>query len=224
MTAEHPDDSQGLTPDEWETVKDMVFACHAMPRVAQPAWLDEHCPPGLIRAEVERLLGGASAEPSFMSVPAPEQVLAAPRALPSRIGRFRIERELGAGGMGVVYAAVDERLGRHVALKVLQPDAPLDHERRKRLLWDARAASALTHPNIVTVYETGDSDGVDYVAMELVPGRTLADALHAEPWPVSRVVAVATQIASALEAAHAQGIVHRDLKPSNVILTSTGVA
>jgi Tol biopolymer transport system component len=224
MTVEDRDDSQSLTPDEWETVKDMVFSCHAMPPAAQPSWLDEHCPPGRIRAEVERLLGGASAKPSFMSVPAPEQVLAGSRALPSRIGRFKIERELGVGGMGIVYAAVDERLGRHVALKVLQPDALPDHERRKRLLWDARAASALTHPNIVTVYETGDSDGVDYVAMELVPGRTLADALHSEPWPVSRVLAVATQIAAALEAAHAQGIVHRDLKPSNVILTSSGVA
>src|SRR5262249_30437490 len=183
-----------------------------------------HCPSGRIRAEVERLLDGPRAAPSFMSVSAPQQVLATPRAVPSRIGRFRIERELGAGGMGVVYAAVDERLGRHVALKVLQPDATPDEERRKRLVWDARAASALNHPNIVTVYETGDSDGVEYVAMELVAGRTLADALQAEPWPQSRVLAVAVQIAAALEAAHAHGIIHRDLKPSNVILTTSGTA
>ncbi|HEX6463378.1 MAG TPA: protein kinase, partial [Vicinamibacterales bacterium] len=211
------------TPDEWETVKDMVFACHAMSRDAQPSWLDEHCPPGPVRAEVERLLFGPRADVSFMEQSAPQQVLATPRSVPAHIGRFRIERELGAGGMGIVYAAVDERLGRHVALKVLQPDI-VDEERRKRLVWDARAASVLNHPNIVTVYETGDSDGVDYVAMELVAGRTLAEALGSEPWPVSRVLAVATQIAAALEAAHAQRIVHRDLKPSNVILTSSGTA
>jgi Tol biopolymer transport system component len=224
LTSEAGDDQESLTPDEWETVKDMVFACHAMPREAQPAWLDEHCPSGRVRAEVERLLGGTRAAQSFMSVSAPQQVLSTPGTVPSRIGRFKIERQLGAGGMGVVYAAVDERLGRHVALKVLQPDATPDEERRKRLVWDARAASALNHPNIVTVYETGDSDGVAYVAMELVAGRTLADALHAEPWPQSRVLSVAVQVAAALEAAHAQGIVHRDLKPSNVILTSSGTA
>jgi len=224
LTSEARDDQESLTPDEWETVKDMVFACHAMAREAQPAWLDEHCPPGRVRAEVERLLGGTRVAQSFMSVSAPQQVLATPAVVPSRIGRFKIERQLGAGGMGVVYAAVDERLGRHVALKVLQPDATPDEERRKRLVWDARAASALNHPNIVTVYETGDSDGVDYVAMELVAGRTLADALHAEPWPQSRVLGVAVQVAAALEAAHAQGMVNRDLKPSNVILTSSGTA
>jgi serine/threonine protein kinase len=213
-----------LTPDEWETVKDMVFACHAMVRDAQSPWLDEHCPPGRIRDEVERLLGSTRAAPSFMALSAPQQLLVETPAVPERIGRFRIERELGAGGMGVVYAAVDERLGRQVALKVLKPDSGIDPERRKRLVWDARAASALNHPNIVTVYETGDSAGVAYVAMELVPGRTLAEALNAETWPVSRVLAVATQVAAALEAAHAQGIVHRDLKPSNVILTASGTA
>jgi serine/threonine-protein kinase len=201
----------------------MVFACHAMARDQQPAWLDEHCPPGRIRAEVERLLGGTRAG-SFMSMSAPQQLLAEASEVPSRIGRFKIERELGAGGMGIVYAAVDVWLGRHVGLKIVQPRATPDEERRKRLVWDARAASALNHPNIVTVYETGDSDGVDYVAMELVAGRTLAEALHSEPWPQSRVLAIAVQIAAALEAAHAQGIVHRDLKPSNVILTSSGVA
>jgi Tol biopolymer transport system component len=215
------DDAPSLTPDEWESVKDLVFACHAMPREAQPAWLDEHCPPGRLRAEVERLLGNTRGSASFMSMSAPQQLLSDSRSVPARIGRFRIERELGAGGMGVVYAAVDERLGRHVALKVLLPSAMPDEERRKRLIWDARAASTLNHPNIVTVYETGDADGVAYVAMELIAGRTLADSLHADPWPESRVLAVAVQIAAALEAAHAQGIVHRDLKPSNVILTTS---
>jgi dipeptidyl aminopeptidase/acylaminoacyl peptidase len=219
-----PDDSASLSPDEWESVKDLVFACHSMAREAQPAWLDEHCPPGRIRAEVERLLGNTRTAKSFMSLSAPQQLLSDPSSVPSRIGRFRIERELGAGGMGIVYAAVDDRLGRHVALKVLQPSALPDEERRKRLIWDARAASTLNHPNIVTVYETGDSDGVAYVAMELVAGRTLADSLQSDPWPESRVLAVAVQIAAALEAAHAQGIVHRDLKPSNVILTASGTA
>ena len=224
----HPRHSQvpdALTPAEWDTVKDLVFECHAMELPLQGPWLDEHCPPGRIRSEVDRLLDvGGGVQATFMSSPAPAQILGEPAAHPARIGRFRIEHQLGAGGMGVVYAAVDEKLGRHVALKVLLPDATIDEERRKRLVWDARAASVLNHPNIVTVYETGDADGVDYVAMELVPGRTLADALQSEPWSQARVLAVATQVAAALEAAHAQGIVHRDLKPSNVILTPAGIA
>jgi Tol biopolymer transport system component len=213
-----------LSRDDWETVKDLVFACHALDAASQKSWLDDHCPPGRIRVEVERLLAAAPASESFMTSSAPEQLLGTPPAAPSQIGRFRIERQLGAGGMGVVYAAVDERLGRHVALKILQPDATIDEERRKRLVWDARAASALNHPNIVCVYETGVADGVDYVAMELVPGPTLAESLQSESWPESRVLAVAIQIAAALEAAHARGIVHRDLKPSNVIITPAGVA
>src|SRR5204863_5520006 len=123
-----------------------------------------------------------------------------------------------------VYAGIDERLGRPVAVKVLQPDAVMDETRRKRLLWDARAASTLNHPNIVCVYETGEADGVEYVAMEQVSGTTLAELLEREPLPQVRALSLATQIASALEAAHAQGIVHRDLKPSNVMITAADVA
>jgi Tol biopolymer transport system component len=223
MTSD-PRATQTLTPDDWELVKELVFTCHSMDREALGPWLDVHCPPGRVRHEVERLLAGADSSPSFMARSAPQQILPTARLIPARIGRFRIEHELGTGGMGVVYAAVDERLGRPVALKVLQPDAVVDEDQRKRLLWDARAASTLNHPNIVCVYETGEADGVDYVAMELVPGRTLADVLRTEPLPQSRALSIATQVAAALEAAHAHGIVHRDLKPSNVMITAAGIA
>src|SRR5262249_34365858 len=158
------------------------------------------------------------------AVAAPQRVLAPPAAHPERIAHFRIDHVLGAGGMGVVYAGVDERLGRPVAVKVLQPEAATDDTRRKRLLWDARAASTLNHPNIVCVYETGEADGVEYVAMELVSGTTLAELLEREALPQPRGLSLATQIAAALEAAHAHGIVHRDLKPSNVMITAAGVA
>ena len=158
-----------------------------------------------------------------MDVPAPQRVLDLPADHPEHIGHFRIERVLGAGGMGVVYAGIDERLGRPVAIKVLHPDA-VDDARRKRLQWDARAASTLNHPNIVCVYETGEANGVEYVAMELVSGTTLADVIEREVLPQAKALSFATQVAAALEAAHAHGIVHRDLKPSNVMITATGVA
>ena len=144
--------------------------------------------------------------------------------MPERVGRFRIERPLGAGGMGVVYAAIDERLGRRVALKILRPEVSQDDEQRRRLLWDARAASALTHPNIVCVYEAGEDGGTDYVAMELVPGSTLAEVIARDTVERATMLTYAVQIASALEAAHAAGLVHRDLKPGNVMITSEGVA
>jgi len=214
-----------LTPDDWERVKDMVFACLPLDRDARDRWLDAQGATARIRSEVERLLAESKTAGTFMDVPAPQRVLEMSDGdVPQRIAHFRIERELGAGGMGVVYAAVDERLGRPVAIKVLQPDAAMDETRRKRLLWDARAASALNHPNIVCVYETGEADGVEYVAMERVSGETLADLLEREPLPRPKVLSIAAQIALALETAHAQGIVHRDLKPSNVMITPSGVA
>ena len=168
-----------LTPDDWELVKDMVFSCLPLDRPARARWLDERRPPPRVRREVERLLAASQTTAAFMEVPAPQRVLETPgRSHPERIGHFRVDHVLGAGGMGVVYAAVDERLGRQVAIKVLQSDVAVDETRRKRLLWDARAASVLNHPNIVSVYEAGEADGVDYVAMELVSGTTLEDLRH----------------------------------------------
>ncbi len=140
------------------------------------------------------------------------------------LGHYRIEAQLGAGGMGVVYRARDERLGRAVALKVLPAEKQADESARARLLREARAASSLNHPHICTIYEVGEADGQAYIAMELVEGQPLSARVPAEGLPVEGVLRYGAQIADALAHAHERNIVHRDLKTSNVVLTPEGRA
>jgi hypothetical protein len=150
---------------------------------------------------------------------APERPVPAPAELdPDRLAHFRILGRVGRGGMGIVYRAEDEKLRRTVALKVLPPGFEADDERRRRFLREARAAAAVTHPNIATVHEIGESDGRIFIAMELVEGRTLRAALAGGPLAVPTAVGVALQIARALAKAHDADVVHRDLKPENVVL------
>src|SRR5258708_2392131 len=139
-----------------------------------------------------------------------------------RIGHFEILEKLGAGGMGVVYKARDVQLDRLVALKMLAPAPARDAALRSRLLREARAASALNHPNIVTIHEAGSADGVDFIAMEYVTGTTLAGRIPSHGMPLPEALATACSIAAALAAAHAAGIVHRDLKPANVMVRLDG--
>ena len=139
------------------------------------------------------------------------------------LSQYRITAALGAGGMGEVYRATDSRLGRDVAIKVLPAATAADPERRKRFEQEARAASALNHPNILTVYEIGDTEGVTYIATELVEGRTLRELLGSgEGMPTRRLLDIATQTADGLAKAHAAGIVHRDLKPENLMVSKDG--
>ncbi len=143
-------------------------------------------------------------------------------AVGTRLGPYEILAPLGAGGMGEVYRARDLRLGRDVAIKVL-PDALVsDRDRLLRFEQEARSASALNHPSIVTIYEIGQADSVSYIAMELVLGETLRDVIVEGPVPTKRVLAFAAQIADALAKAHEAGIVHRDLKPENLMVTREG--
>ena len=135
------------------------------------------------------------------------------------LDRYRIEAKLGQGGMGVVYKARDTQLDRVVAIKVLPPEMVASPERKQRFVQEARAASALNHPNIVTVYDVRADDGVDFIVMEYVEGRTLDQTIVSRGLEVTRSLRYAAQIADALARAHEAGIVHRDLKPSNVIVT-----
>ncbi|HYB53541.1 MAG TPA: protein kinase, partial [Thermoanaerobaculia bacterium] len=141
----------------------------------------------------------------------------------TKLGPYEIVAPLGAGGMGEVYAARDTRLSRDVALKVLPADVASDAARLKRFEKEARSASALNHPNIVTIYDIGSSDAVSYIAMERVEGRTLREALFAGALPIRKLLPVAAQIADGLAKAHEAGIVHRDLKPENVMMTRDGL-
>jgi serine/threonine protein kinase len=138
------------------------------------------------------------------------------------LDRYRIEAKLGEGGMGVVYRARDTGLGRVVAIKVLPRDQLLDAARRQRLVHEARAASALNHPGIVTVHDVRSQDGVDFIVMELVEGRTLDRLVGEKGLEAREAVRLAALIADALACAHVAGVVHRDLKPSNVIVTADG--
>jgi hypothetical protein len=141
----------------------------------------------------------------------------------SRLGPYEIVAPLGAGGMGEVYRARDTRLGREVAIKVLPAEVWADRDRLARFESEARSASALNHPNIVTIYEIGSADSISYLSMELVQGTTLRDLLAEGPLPIKRLLALSFQIADGLARAHEAGIVHRDLKPENLMVTREGL-
>src|SRR5687767_11604322 len=138
------------------------------------------------------------------------------------ISHYRVEAELGRGGMGVVYRARDERLRRPVALKILNAEMASRSDYRQRLLEEAQAASALNHPSITTIYEVADEDGQIFIVMEFVTGQTLRDALKMGAMDPRPLVRVGAQVAEGLAAAHTHGVIHGDIKPENVMLQPDG--
>jgi len=144
--------------------------------------------------------------------------------VPDKVSHYRIGAEIGRGGMGVVYSAHDTRLGRAVAIKMLPPVATADPDRHRRFVQEARAASALNHPHIVTIHEIDEDNGTTFIAMELVDGTRLDTLIAQGSLPVTTALEYASQVASALDAAHGTGIVHRDIKPANILITRDGRA
>src|ERR1700732_3843753 len=138
------------------------------------------------------------------------------------LGHYRIEEKIGAGGMGEVYRAHDEHLDRDVAIKVLPAGTPNDKGARKRFRKEAQVLSRLSHPNIAMVFDFDSQYGIDFLAMELIPGVTLSAKLAAGPLDEAEVLKLATQLADGLTAAHARGIIHRDLKPGNLVVSPEG--
>jgi len=143
-------------------------------------------------------------------------------SVPDRIGPYRVVGRLGAGGMGVTYAAEDERLGRLVALEVLRAGTG-DPVARQRLVREARTAAAVSHPRICQVFELGDWNGEPFIAMELLEGEPLSARLGGGALPPPEALAIARSVVEALEVLHGRGIAHRDLKPSNIFVTPVGV-
>ena len=142
----------------------------------------------------------------------------------TKLGRYEIRAKLGQGGMGEVYLAEDTRLHRNVALKVLPTDLAANRERMHRFEQEATAAAALNHPNIATIHEIGESDGVNFIAMEFIDGQTLREKIHRERAELRKLLRYLQQVAEGLAKAHQAGIVHRDLKPDNVMITGDGYA
>jgi eukaryotic-like serine/threonine-protein kinase len=140
----------------------------------------------------------------------------------TNIGRFKVVSEIGRGGMGIVFLAEDEKLRRKVALKLLPPSFAADEERRRRFLREARAAAAVSHPNLVTVYDVGEHEGRAYIAMEYLRGRSLREQLSERPLSIDEAIDLARQVLAGLAHAHAAGLLHRDLKPENVLVDRDG--
>src|SRR5512140_1641704 len=140
-----------------------------------------------------------------------------------RLQHYEIIEKLGEGGMGVVYKARDTHLDRFVAIKVLPPEKVADRERKRRFVQEAKAASALNHPNIITVHDISSDAGHDFIAMEYVAGKTLDKLIPRNGMQLSEALKVATQIADALTRAHQAGIIHRDLKPANIMVDAHGL-
>jgi eukaryotic-like serine/threonine-protein kinase len=209
-----------MTPERWRQLTTIFHGAQARDVTDRNAYLDHACAgdPSL-RAEVESLLASQGTLGRGVNDTAALPQLPAG----TRLGQYRVDALVGAGGMGQVYRATDTRLRRTVALKLLLPDLSLDPGFGARFEREARVLASLNHPNIAAIHGFEDADGVPALVLEFVEGPTLGDRLAKGPLPPTEALTVARQLARALEAAHDKGIVHRDLKPANIKITSSGI-
>jgi serine/threonine protein kinase/Flp pilus assembly protein TadD len=215
-----------VTTQQWQLVKELFEAALERDDEDAAAFLAQACPEDLeVRAEVESLLAAHARDSGFMNQPAGNLLIDRNPVLltAQHLGNYEVISTLGKGGMGQVYLALDTRLGRKVALKLLPFSNTSDPNHVQRLEQEARTASALNHPNIVTIHEIGEADSIHFMATEYVDGETLRQRMLNTELSVREIAGIAVQIASALRAAHQAGIVHRDIKPENIMLRSDGV-
>src|SRR5262245_16161627 len=215
--------------ERWTTVKRLHQAALEQSVSERAAFLDEACAGDqALRREVQSLLAYEQDAASFLESPALE-VTARSASHESSIplegrtlGHYHLKSLLGRGGMGEVYLARDPRLERAVAVKILPRDLADDADRMHRFIREARAASALNHANVATIYDIGESEAVHFIVMEYVEGSTLGEKIRCGPLPATEIIDIAVQVADALDAAHTRGITHRDIKPANLMLTTRG--
>lgn len=206
-----------MTTYTWRQVRKIYGVAARLKGPDRAAYLDEACSDNvLLRREVESLLGFGDRSEAFLGVVS--------TGGKQRVSRYEVHHKIGAGGMSLVYQAWDTELDRWVALKFLPPWMMADAASRKRLLHEAKVTSALNHPNIVTVYEVGHENNVDFIVMEFVPGKTLAEIIPPEGLPTKRALNYARALTDALASAHKKGLLHRDLKPGNVMINDEGRA
>lgn len=219
-----------MTPERWQRVKEIFQSALQLAPGERSVYLAGACGDDQgLRQEVESLIASHEKPGEFIDSPA--YAVAAEMILDDKadlqpgetIGAYRIVSFIGRGGMGEIYLAEDTRLSRKVALKFLSPDFVNDADRVRRFEQEARAASALNQPSILTIHEIGEHDGRRYLCTEFVEGLTLRQTMQARRLTVSEVLDITEQIAAALAAAHAAGIIHRDIKPENVMVRSDGL-
>ncbi len=211
-----------MKPEQFQKIKELFQAALEQEPEQRAAFLDQACQgDDSLRQELNSLLASHQQEDGFLET---ALLAAEPRKLKTgqRVGPYEVEREIGQGGMGVVYLAQDDRLDRRVALKALAPALVIQPKQIERLRLEARAAASLSHPAIATVYALEELEGNLYIASEYVEGETLRAQLEEGPLPPAAVLDVAVEIAAGLAAAHAQGVVHRDLKPENIVRSQQG--
>ncbi len=210
----------------WRQIESVFNAAYEKPIEDRALFLNEACGSDqALRREVESLLASENLAAGFLESERTQDspmTAGEPVSPGERIGPYTVMELLGAGGMGRVYRAHDERLDRHVAIKILPRIMADDPAAQQRFGREARAASALNHPNICTVYDVGEFDGRPFIVMEVLEGQSLKDRIAGSPIPLPELYTVSQQVCAALEAAHGKHIVHRDVKPANIFLTHGG--
>lgn len=218
-----------MNPERWQQVEKLYHAALERDEAERTPFLQEACSgDDELRREVESLLGYQKLAKGFMESSAlriAAVALAEGQAdslLGAQFGAYKVLSLLGSGGMGEVYLAEDQSLGRKVALKVLPEESLQDATAQKRFLREAKSAAALDHPFVCSIFEVGEAEGRGFIAMEFVEGQTLASRLRQSLLPLKKALQITAEVAEALAEAHAQSIIHRDLKPSNIMLTKSG--
>ncbi|HXY08956.1 MAG TPA: serine/threonine-protein kinase [Terriglobales bacterium] len=222
-----------MKPEQWQVLEELYHSASQLPVGERLGFLREACGQDQsLLQELQSLLRYGPTPRSVLdtnaiamlakAMAADQRDLPAPLLEGQSISHYRIVERIGRGGMGVVYKAEDLRLRRYVALKLLPAYLAADREALQRFEREAQAASALNHPNICTVYEVDEAEGLHFIAIELLDGETLKERIARGPLEIREILRISIEICDALEGAHSAGVIHRDIKPSNIVLTRRG--